>query len=155
MGEEKSKEEKMYNDRGHQRGRYQGGSRAPQPKYEFKELFFLQDKSLNPLWVGEEAKRFSEFLANQRDGAMTTSSLRNFYNEFLRIKNLPVRENEEKIILVKLLAAKANYKKNTAKIHPDFVNFINKLIDSIGDDLNLFNKSCYIIEALVGYNPKK
>ena len=142
----------MYNDGKRFGGRPYPGSNRQQEAYEFKHRFF-EGKKLNPLWVGSEAKKFSEHLANGKDG-LSTSGLRNFYNEFLRIKNIPATQADEKIVLVKLLAAKASYKNTTAKIPGDFVKFMNSLIAEIGDDLDMFEKSCYIMEALVGFNPR-
>jgi hypothetical protein len=57
--------------------------------------------------------------------------------------------------LIKLLIAKVNYKKLTNKAPDIFAKFITELITEVGDDLGKFEKSCLIMEAVVGFNPKK
>lgn len=122
----------------------------------FKESFFVDGK-LNPNWVGENARVLSEEITGQ-SSKMGATSLRNFYNEFLRLKAMPASRNDEKIILIKLLKAKTNYKKNvqqSTNIHPQFAHFMNKLIDEIDDDVDKFDNACYIFEAIIGYAKKK
>lgn len=119
--------------------------------FSFDQPFFINNE-LNKVWVKEKAKELSESLAAQN---FTTSALRNFFNEFIRIKNLSQKSDEEKKILVRLLSAKVNYKCTNNRIPRDFVIFIEKLINEINDDLSLFEKSCFIMEAIVGYNPRK
>ncbi|MDD3535999.1 MAG: type III-A CRISPR-associated protein Csm2, partial [Candidatus Cloacimonetes bacterium] len=90
---------------------------------------------------------------NTRD--LKSTALRNFYNEFLRIKHLPENNNEEKKILIRLLVSKAHYKKTTANLPDRFVSFIEKLINEVNDDLKKFDKACLVMEAIVGYFPKR
>ena len=116
--------------------------------------FFKEDGSLILDWVGEKAQKISQEISNAKYG-LTATGLRNFYNEFLRIRNLPASHSEEKKILIKLLIAKVNYKKLTNKAPDIFAKFITELITEVGDDLGKFEKSCLIMEAVVGFNPKK
>jgi len=146
-----------------QRGpRYSGQRNNPgrygqqqRESFNFENKPFFDNKGeLNPEWVKKEAQQLSHQLARQKNG-MTTSSLRNFYNEFIRIRNLPKNNDAEKRILIRMLVAKVNYKKTTAKVPDDFVKFVSVLVEEINDDLDRFEKACYIMEAIIGYNPKK
>ncbi|MDD5624844.1 MAG: type III-A CRISPR-associated protein Csm2 [Candidatus Cloacimonetes bacterium] len=116
--------------------------------------FFNPDGSLVLDWVGEKARQTSEQMARATP-QLTSTGLRNFYNEFLRIKDLPESHKQEKIILIKLLVAKVEYKKTTKKVPFIFVEFINQLVKEIGESTERFEKACLIMEALVGFNPKK
>ncbi len=113
--------------------------------------FFDAKGNLDLEWVGTKAKNLSQDI-NTRE--LKGTALRNFYNEFLRIKNLPQAYNDEKKILIRLLISKAHYKKTTAKIPPRFVSFIESLIKEVGEDLDRFDKACLVMEAIVGYFPK-
>jgi len=128
-------------------------NRNTPPDKSFKP-FFKDDGSLILDWVGDKAKDISKEISDAKYG-LTATGLRNFYNEFLRIRNLPETHSEEKKILIKLLIAKVNYKKLTNKAPAIFANFITELITEVGDDLDKFEKSCLIMEAIVGFNPKK
>lgn len=122
----------------------------------FKEKFFIDDK-LNPKWVAENAKTLSLGISRGTQG-MTATAMRNFYNEFLRIKGIPMTRKDEKLIHVKLLKAKTNYKhkiQQATRLHPEFVKFINKLLDEVGNDLSKFDASCFIFEAIIGYADKR
>lgn len=114
--------------------------------------FFDANGNLIIDWVADKAKQFAEEI-NTRE--LRSTGLRNFYNEFLRIKNMPESNIEEKKIFIKLLISKAHYKKITASLPPRFVTFIEKLINEVGDNLNKFDKACLVMEAIVGYFPKK
>jgi CRISPR type III-A-associated protein Csm2 len=116
--------------------------------------FFNPDGSLVLDWVGEKARQASEQMAGATP-QLTSTGLRNFYNEFLRIKDLPDSHKQEKIILIKLLLAKVEYKKTTKKVPTIFVDFIDQLVKEIGESTERFEKACLIMEALVGFNPKK
>ena len=120
--------------------------------------FFNSDGSLVLDWVGEKARKkaeeFSEVLYNKKS-MLSPTGLRNFYNEFLRIKDLPESHKQEKIILIKLLVAKVEYKRTNNKVPIIFAQFINQLVKEIGESTERFEKACLIMEALVGFNPKK
>lgn len=122
------------------------------PNHQFKP-FFNPDGSLVLDWVGEKARQASEDIYNAKNGLRATG-LRNFYNEFLRIKNIPASHKEEKIVMIKLLVAKVQYKKINYKAPAIFAKFISDLVDEIGSDIGRFEKACLIMEAIVGYNPK-
>ncbi len=126
------------------------------PDFNFDEPFFTGD-GLNLKWVGEKAKEFSIHIAEHSKEKMTTSALRNFYNEMLRILNIPAHSEKEKLALIRLLVAKVNYKKKQLgnKIPREFVDFMSKLVDQIQDNPERFAQACLIMEAVVGYNPKK
>ncbi len=123
----------------------------------FTEKFFNGEK-LNPNWVGENAQKLSQGLANQGNNAMGATAMRNFYNEFLRIKALPASKKDEKLIFVKLIKAKTNYKtfvQQGSTINRLFADFVCKLVDEVGDDVDKFDKACYVFEAVIGYSNKK
>lgn len=116
--------------------------------------FFNSDGSLVLDWVGEKARKkaeeFSEVLYNKKS-MLSPTGLRNFYNEFLRIKELPEGYDEEKKILIRLLVPKVEYKKNNNTVPKIFAQFINELVNEIGDSIERFEKACLIMEALVGF----
>jgi CRISPR type III-A-associated protein Csm2 len=114
--------------------------------------FFKEDGSLMLDWVGNKAKLVSEDFSDKQ---LSSTGLRNFYNEFLRIKQLPNKHIEEKLILIKLLVAKVHYKEINSKVPHDFTEFITKLVNEIGEDMKKFENSCLIMEAIVGFFPKK
>ena len=116
--------------------------------------FFNSDGSLVLDWVGEKARQTSKQMSEARP-QLTSTGLRNFYNEFLRIKDLPESHKQEKIILIKLLVAKVEYKRTNNKVPIIFAQFINQLVKEIGESTERFEKACLIMEALVGFNPKK
>ena len=142
------------------------------PEYS-KFRFF--DESHKLKWVSEYAEAFSLQIAYKRkedlsvitkeykkggktsdpEEAMTTTALRNFYNEFLHIKE--IKDPEQKMIMIKLLKAKVNYKKHQKSgpnIPDDFVKFIEALVDQINENIEKnFEFACHIMEALVAYNP--
>lgn len=126
----------------------QSGTKSPEQKLG---PFFDAKGNLDLEWVGTKA----QLLAIEIDTKeLKATALRNFFNEFLRIKNLPAKYNEEKKLLIRMLISKANYKKTTARIPQRFVSFIDALINEVGDDLNRFDKACMVMEAIVGYFPK-
>ena len=116
--------------------------------------FFNSDGSLNLDWVGDKARKkaeeFSKVLHNNKS-MLSSTGLRNFYNEFLRIKELPEGYDEEKKILIRLLVPKVEYKKNNKTVPKIFAQFINELVNEIGDSIERFEKACLIMEALVGF----
>jgi len=116
--------------------------------------FFNADGSLVLDWVGEEAKKLAEKVCYAKDHGLKATGLRNFYNEFLRIKSLPAGHEEEKIVLIKLLVAKVQYKKISNNAPAIFADFITQLVKEIGNSVERFEKACLIMEALVGYNPR-
>ncbi len=139
-----------YQNRNHRgQGRQDRRPAAPQVQLDH---FFDDEGNLNRDWVGLKAKQFAEEI-NTRD--LKSTGLRNFYNEFMRIKNMPASNAEEKKIFIRLLISKAHYKKTTANLPPRFVTFIEKLINEVNDDLQKFNKACLVLEAIVGYFPKR
>jgi|GEM_PF-823601 len=128
---------------------YQSRQQPQHPKFQFDVSFFNQNGTLNTVWLDEKIESLSQALN------MSNSQLRNFFNEFQRIQNIPDTGTEEKIALIKLLKAKAKYKAtNTRDFSPLFVLFIDKLVAEIGTDLNKFNKACLIMEALIGFSKK-
>jgi len=116
--------------------------------------FFNSDGSLVLDWVGDKARKkaeeFSKVLHNNKS-MLSSTGLRNFYNEFLRIKELPEGYDEEKKILIRLLVPKVEYKKNNKTVPKIFAQFINELVNEIGDSIERFEKACLIMEALVGF----
>jgi CRISPR type III-A-associated protein Csm2 len=138
------------------------------PEYS-KFRFF--DESHKLKWVSEYAEAFSLQIAYERENypsliqrkynyknpikALTTTALRNFYNEFLHIKE--IKDPEQKMIMIKLLKAKVNYKKHQKSgpnIPDDFVKFIEALVDQINEDIEKnFEFASHIMEAIVAYNP--
>ena len=136
----------------------QGNSPNPSttPVDHFRDPFFINGK-LNPAWVSVKAQAVSRDITTGKF-AMGATAMRNFYNEFLRIRALPPSKADEKLILVKLLKAKTNYKSKVqagSSINNLFAKFINNLIDSVGDDLARFDQACYVFEAIIGYADKK
>lgn len=130
-------------------GRYDNRPAAPQVPLG---PFFDEEGNLMIDWVTGKAKQFAEEI-DTRD--LKSTALRNFYNEFLRIKNLPTKNVEEKKIFIRLLISKAHYKRTTANLPPRFVTFIERLINEVNDDLQRFDKACLVMEAIVGYFPKR
>lgn len=116
--------------------------------------FFNPDGSLVLDWVGEKAHKnaieFSRILYKKKS-MLSPTGLRNFYNEFLRIKELPEGYEQEKKILIRLLVPKVEYKKNNNTVPKIFAQFINELVNEIGDSIERFEKACLIMEALVGF----
>lgn len=146
---------------------------------------FENDGSIKLEWVSEKARNFAEsldtaifqdvnrklykvsrnekgkfFKKNKDDklveDALSSNQLRNFYNEFLRIRDLP-SDDKTKIVQIKLLEAKVKYKKTNSpkEMKQIFVDFITALVNQIGDSIEKFNNSCLIMEAIVGFFPKK
>ncbi len=146
--------------------------------------FFEKDGSIKLEWVSDRARNFAEILdtaifqdynrnlyqvtrnnngkffgKHKKDkmleDALSSNQLRNFYNEFLRIRDLPA-DNKTKLVQIKLLEAKVRYKKTNSpkEMKQIFVDFITELIKQIGDSIEKFNNSCLIIEAVVGFFPK-
>lgn len=116
--------------------------------------FFVGD-SLNPEWVGDKIRAFANQLSG-RKGSLSGTQLRAFYNEFLRIRDLTA-DASEKLILIKLLSAKINYRR-TAKasdIPEEMVDFVTELVEQIGQSELRFKQACYLMEAFVGFFPKK
>jgi len=135
----------MYND-------YKPKSPHTEKEEEKIGPFFDAQGNLILDWVGKKAQKFSSDIDSRE---FKSSALRNFYNEFLRIKNLPSSYNEEKKVLINLLISKAHYKKTTGIVPPLFFNFVQSLIKEVGTDLDKFNKACLVMEAIVGFFPKK
>ena len=145
---------------------YQGGQRGQQgrpqqyrqgerKKFEFNPDFFDEANNINIEWLDKKAQELANDLA---DWKLSTSQLRNFYNEFLRIQNIPQEAKNQKVALIKLLKAKAKYKEmasGSEKFPKLFTLFIHKLVDEIGHDIERFNNACLIMEALIGFSPKK
>lgn len=119
--------------------------------------FFDNEGNLSRDWVSSKARQFAGTINNEipYSKQLKPTALRNFYNEFLRIKNMPENNAEEKKIFIRLLISKAHYKKTTANLPPRFVTFIEKLINEVNDDLQKFDKACLVLEAIVGYFPKR
>ncbi|HOE90748.1 MAG TPA: type III-A CRISPR-associated protein Csm2 [Candidatus Cloacimonadota bacterium] len=138
--------------------RQSGGQCSSQRQGDRKQCptlngFFTKDGLVNSSWISEKIQEFAEFLSADRK--FTTTQLRNFYHEYLRIQNMPAKK-EEKIIMVKMIKAKINYKSDNVPY--DFIKFTNNLIDEIQTN-ELFDKyfdnACLIMEALVAYYPKR
>ncbi len=150
----------MYNNYHNSKNQAKQGTTqtAPDP---FSEPFF-RGNNLNPNWVEKNAMNLSREITSGKQGkegkkgkeGMTSTSIRNFYNEFLRIKALPLNRKDEKVILMKLLVAKVNYKLKQpgSNVHELFAKFITKLVKEIDDNIDRFDKSCYILEAIIGYS---
>lgn len=141
-------------DQGNKRG-YSGQATQEkrEPTFNFEPSFFKQDGALNTEWLDKKISSFADELQ------MTNTQLRNFYNEFLRIRAIPDNNPDEKLVFIKMLKAKAKYKENSVsnlemQKYRLFTQFIVKLVDEINDDLERFQKSCYIMEALVGFSRK-
>lgn len=137
------------------------------PEYS-KFRFFEPDTKLR--WMAEYAEAFAYQIAYKRNEnltkildkknkpipGLTTTRLRNFYNEFLRIAE--IKDGEQKLVMIMLLKAKVNYKKHQAggsSIPADFVGFIEALVNQIKPE-NLdqnFQHACYIMQAIVAYIP--
>ncbi len=123
-------------------------SNKPAPIRWDKGFDFFTGEHLNVQWVSEYAHQFANNLSNY---GLTTTQLRAFYNEFLRIRDITA-SSEEKIILIKLLEAKLTYRKNSGgKIPDDMLAFMRNLVDQIGDSESKFRKACYMMEAIVGF----
>ncbi len=139
---------------------YKGNDRQNNQQREYKPKFlkpignfFDKNGIVNLDWVGVTIKDFADYLGNTCE--FTSNQMRNFYNEFLRIKGLPV-SNTEKLILIKMLKAKVNYKQSSVRVPFEFKDFIFALVDEIGSDdlfLKRFDNACLIMEALVAFNP--
>jgi len=146
--------------------------------------FFEEDGSIKLEWVSEKARAFAESLdtaifqdynmklhkvkrnetgkfniGNRTDkmveNALSSNQLRNFYNEFLRIRDLP-SDDKSKLVQIKLLEAKVKYKKTNSSrdMKQIFVDLITALIKQIGNSIERFENSCLIMEAIVGFFPK-
>jgi len=107
-------------------------------------------------WIGWEKKPIKMLLNlagyyTKKKSMLSPTGLRNFYNEFLRIKELPEGYEQEKKILIRLLVPKVEYKKNNKSVPENFAKFINELVNEIGDSIDRFEKACLIMEALVGF----
>jgi CRISPR type III-A-associated protein Csm2 len=139
-------EDKMYENK-----QYQGNQRPQAPAFDFTGKPFFQDGKVNLSWVSEYARELSKILS---ENGLTSTQLRNFYNEFLRIRNMPETAVEEKKVHIRMLAAKVEYKRTTNRLTSVYVKFVNELIKEVNDDLNKFADACHIMEALVAYNPK-
>lgn len=133
---------------------YQNRNQTPARAEAAFGPFFNADGSLVLDWVGSKAEETSREICNSING-LTSTGLRNFFNEFLRIRSLPAGHAQEKIVLVKLLVAKVQYKRINKKAPDIFAKFITALVNEIGEDLDRFEKACLIMEAMVGFNPKK
>ncbi len=114
---------------------------------------FFKEGKVNIDWVGKLAKKFSQYVS---DNKLTSNQLRAFYNEFLRIRDITA-DATEKNILIRLLEAKINYRHTGRKgeMPVAMVDFVSNLVGQIGDDPEKFKQACYIMEAVVGFFPKK
>ncbi|MDD3465474.1 MAG: type III-A CRISPR-associated protein Csm2, partial [Candidatus Cloacimonetes bacterium] len=128
------------------------GSRQEAPSWSDGYQFFQGD-AVNIQWVGELAKKFSNHVA---DNKLSSSQLRAFYNEFIRIRDITA-DATEKNILIRLLEAKISYRHTARKsdMPVAMVEFISNLVNQIGDDPVKFKQACYIMEAVVCFFPKK
>lgn len=135
-------------------------------KYKFD--FFNDDNNIKLEWVSNSAKEYAYELTKEVkiwnsykkkdeviEKCLSATQLRNFYNEFLRIRDLPV-DSKNKLVQIKLLEAKVKYKKTNKpkEMKKIFVDLISKLVNQIGDSIERFNNSCLIMEAIVGYFPR-
>ncbi|HOD18495.1 MAG TPA: type III-A CRISPR-associated protein Csm2 [Candidatus Cloacimonadota bacterium] len=113
---------------------------------------FFPDGKLEQKWIREKAIAFSKKFA---DRGMNKTTIRNFYNEMLRIKDIKASTDEKKA-LIRLLIAKVNFKNKQKNSHVpnEFVDFITKLVTEIDDDLDRFSLACFIMEAIIGYYPE-
>ena len=151
------------NYKGYQQGQNRGqGNRSSyggQGSHNYKRAsfdtqlnnFFTDAGLIDLEWISVKVKEFAEFLGRER--GFTTTQLRNFYHEYLRIQSMPAKK-EEKIILIKMLKAKVSYKSD--KVPKEFVDFTINLIDEIkSNELfeKYFDNACLLMEALVAYNP--
>lgn len=134
--------------------------------------FFNSDDSIDLEWVSTKSRsisldfsrdltteakdRFGKTFQKVSEKGLTSSQLRNFYNEFLRIRDLPDSMIQEKMVLIKLLEAKIHYKKNAnpQDIRTIFVEFISELVKQVGESNKRFFGACQIMEAIVGFFPK-
>lgn len=130
-------------------------------KIELKN-FFDSDHNVELDWVSGKAEQLANSLAyeNKQDKrsekALSGTQLRNFFNEFQRIKTIPNISEKERFALIKMIVAKIKYKKTA---HPkdfkqDFVDFISNLINEVGMEEKRFDGACMIMEAIVGFYPK-
>lgn len=111
------------------------------------------DGKLDITWVADKAQQFAIFLDKT---TLSGTQLRAFYNEFIRIRDIqssPI----EKQILIKLLAAKINYRGSgkNAEIPSALIRFIESIVIQIDSDFDRFKQACYVMEAIVGFFPKK
>lgn len=127
--------------------------RRPAPRNWDKAFVFFDGDKLNIKWVSEYARDFSQLMA---DNGLTGTQLRGFYNEFLRIRDITAPQTE-RLILIKLLAAKMAYRKTarSSDIPQDMLTFITELVEQIGEFESKFKDACYVMEAIVGFFPKK
>lgn len=115
--------------------------------------FFTENGVIKIEWIDQTINEFAKHLGNNCD--FRTSQLRNFYNEFLRIKNIPI-PSEEKMIMIKMLKAKVNYKQSANNVPNEFKIFVSNLVDEIKSDdkfIKRFDNACILMEALVAFNP--
>ena len=152
------KEDQMNDFRNNNRnpGNYRNNDNRQNDRQGFDKPLknFFTEKGLLKLdWISDTIKELAFYLGNNCN--FTTSQLRNFYHEYLRIKSTPA-SSEEKKIMVKMLKAKVNYK--VAKVPKEFIDFTSNLVDEINTDELFsvrFENACILMEALVAYNPKR
>ncbi len=145
----------MAYNQGNQYGRGQQNRSSGNRQQESwgKGFIFFEGDQVKLQWVSEYANDFAKLLAANK---LSGTQLRAFYNEFLRIRDIPA-DSLQKNVMVKLLAAKITYRKTaTARDIPDdLVSFITEIVNQIGTSETKFKQACYIMEAIVGFFPKK
>ena len=104
-----------------------------------------------------EAEKQAIVLVNNGDAKITTTQIRKFYNDFLVLKNKSDMVSEEDFrndIFPMICFSKAKlayaYGRGNAKIAKEFVDDINKKIDSI-ESKSDFNNFINYYQALIGY----
>lgn len=120
--------------------------------------FFGEENRVHPDWVYRQAEQKAEVFmgTNPKKPNMTRTQLRKFYNEFLRIRDLPI-PLQEKRVEIAMLRAKTAHKANNNKVPQAFDQFMKLLIDSIlavNEDSSLekrFKGACDIMAAIVGF----
>ena len=124
------------------------------PQEVWKLDFFIEGK-LNPLWVSEYAEFFSVKVLAEK--GMRINQLRAFFNEFLRVQDMMQSNDENWVILARLIEAKAIYRTNSSstKLPNEFAEFVSKLVFDIGNDQKKFRDACLVFEALVAYFKKE
>lgn len=112
---------------------------------------FYKNGKLDLDWLDkkaeQEARGFVKYLSSNQ--------LRSFYSEFKRLEQIAYDDFDLILPHIKLIKAKANYKKVKRQRGWDknFTFFLFELIDTIEDEKTLHN-ACMILEALVGFFPK-
>ena len=109
---------------------------------------------------GDEAKRVANLLNDGGYSAdISTTQFRQFYEKILELNDkaqgLSVPEFEVKVLpFVKLLNSKVQYSKSRRNCGERFEEMMDKSIKVVNSEIELRNFK-YVLEAVIGYMPKK